>query len=34
MFFEISDFMDAVNNQEVDILTDSFISYINIDEEE
>lgn len=32
MFFEISEFMDAVNNQELDILTDSFISYVNINE--
>lgn len=25
---EISDFMDAVNNQELDILTEYFISYV------
>jgi hypothetical protein len=27
--YELSDFMDAVNDQEIDILSDSWISYIH-----
>ena len=30
MIYELSDFMDGVNNQELDILTDSFISYVRV----
>lgn len=30
LFFEISDFMEAVNDQELDVLTEYFISYVNI----
>lgn len=27
--YELSDFMDAVNDQEIDILSDSWISYVH-----
>lgn len=30
MIYDLSDFMDGVNNQELDILTDSFISYVRV----
>jgi len=30
MIYELSDFMDGVNNQELDVLTDSFISYVRV----
>ncbi len=29
--YEISDFMEAVNNQELDVLTEYFISYVKIE---
>ena len=29
-FYDISDFMDAVNNQELDVLTEYFISYVQM----
>ena len=30
LILELSDFMDGVNNQELDTLTDSFISYVRV----
>lgn len=30
LIYDLSDFMDGVNNQELDILTDSFISYVRV----
>lgn len=30
MIYDLSDFMDGVNNQELDILTDCFISYVRV----
>ena len=30
MIYDLSDFMDGVNNQELDTLTDSFISYVRV----
>ena len=30
MVCNLSDFMDGVNNQEIDVLTDSFISYVRL----
>lgn len=31
LFFEISDFMEAVNDQELDVLTEYFISYVKFE---
>lgn len=28
--FDISDFMDGVNDQELDVLTECFMSYVNV----
>jgi len=30
LYFDLSDFMDSVNDQELDNLTNSFISYVRI----
>lgn len=30
LIYEISDFMDAVNNQELDVLTNHFLSYVQL----
>jgi hypothetical protein len=30
LMYGLSDFMDGVNNQELDVLTDSFITYVKI----
>jgi hypothetical protein len=34
LLFDLSDFEDAVNNQEMDILTESWIVHVNVIEEE
>lgn len=31
LIYDISEFMDVVNNQELDILTEYFISYVNVE---
>ena len=31
LFYEISDFMEAVNDQELDVLTEYFISYVKFE---
>lgn len=30
LYFNLSEFIDGVNNQELDVLTESFISYVKI----
>lgn len=30
LVYTLSDFMDGVNNQELDVLTDTFISYVRV----